>query len=1142
MNQATFIGLINNAALLLALYLIYDMLGFRKRGEQTLSIQLLAGVILGGIGLTIMMTPWSFGSGVVFDTRSVLLATAGLFLGTIPTLIAMTITGIFRFFSGGAGVWMGITVIALSGLTGLAWRHLRRRDTLPSLGELYAMGITAHLLMLAATSLLPSHLRSQVLADIALPVLMIYPLTTAILGNFMVHSNRRRQSEEELRQSEERYRQLVESANSIILRLDQSGRIVFANSFATAFFGYSPQELLQQHVVGTIVPATASDGTDLELMFNDIYANPSKYLLHENENIRKDGSTVWVSWTNKAFFDERGRLREILCIGNDNSERKKAEMALQATTILLDSIHRAQSLYIRQKDSGPVCEALLETLVTMTKSEFGFLDEVRHDSDRTPYKVSLAISDIAWDEESAGLYQQLRARNLEFRNLHNLAGSPVLEGKPLIANDAPHDPRSGGLPPGHPPIRSFMALPISSGGEIIGVLGVANRPGGYDLELANFLNPYCSACAGIIEGLRLRDRENRAVLALQESENNFRSFFASIQDMLFIADGAGRLLLSNDILRRATGHDETDLADMPLAQLFPVEIRHRLQPLLSAGCLGQAREEDFHVLAKDGSTIPVAITLWHGIWNGADCLYGSCRDRRREVAAEKRFEQLFRHNPALMALTREDDRVFVDVNDTWLNATGYSRAEVIGKTALELDLIPDVAQLQAAAETLRSKGRIGDIELSIRRKDGELLHGLFFGERLGEGADRHLLTVMLDISERKRMEAERRHLESRLQLAHKMEALGTLAGGIAHDFNNILGAVIGYGEMAREDCREGTELAHAIDQVLKAGMRAKELVKQILTFSRQNDQELQTLQAAPIIGEAIKLLRASIPSTIEIRNDIDKDTAPVLASPTQLHQILMNLCTNAAHAMEDRGGILSIRLQQIELDEETAAGHHLPGSGSYLRLTVEDTGCGIDEAIRMRIFDPYFTTKEPGKGTGMGLAIVHGIVHNLGGTIDCHSRLGAGSRFEVLLPTAQAGALTEPNQEEMVSGGDEHILLVDDEEPLVRTNATLLQRLGYRVTGMTDSNQALAAFLSSPDDFDLLITDQTMPQLTGAELAQRVLAVRPGFPVLLCTGYSSHISPQKARDLGIKGFLNKPASKRDLALAIRAALDPSAQN
>ena len=1138
MSQATFIGLINNAALLLALCLVYDMLGFRRPRRQRLSIQLLAGVILGGIGLTIMLTPWTFGSGVVFDTRSVLLATSGLFLGTIPTLIAMVMTGIFRFLGGGAGVWMGVTVIALSGLTGLAWRHLRRRDTLPTPGELYAMGMVAHLLMLAATVLLPGHLRGEVLSEIGLPVLTIYPLTTAILGNLMVRSERRRRAEEELRQSEERYRQLVESANSIILRLDAEGRIVFANAFAIGFFGYAPEELLHRPVIGTIVPATASDGTDLQAMVADLYHQPHNYLLQENENIRKDGSTAWVTWTNKAFFDEQGQLREILCIGNDNSERKQAEKALQATTTLLDSIRVAQSLYIRQGETGPVCQALLATLVEMTDSEFGFLDEVRRDPDGSPYKVSLALSDIAWNEESAALYQQLLAKNLEFRNLHNLAGFSVLAGEAVIANDAPHDPRSGGLPSGHPPIRALMTLPIRSGGEIIGVLGVANRPGGYDQELARFLEPYCSACAGIIEGIRSRERESRAVLALQESERNFRAFFASIPDMLFIADGGGGLLLTNHILQEISGHDPHELSKMSISRLFPDEVLALFPPLLSGDSPGMAKNDSTQLLTKDGKTIPVTITLWPGVWDGEACIYGACRDRRREVEAEKRFEQMFRHNPALMALTREDDRTFVDINDTWVAAVGYGRAEVLGKTAQELGLFADPAQLRAIADQLRLQGRINDVELAVRCKDGRMLHGLFFGERIGSGGDSHFLTVMLDISERKRMESERRQLESRLQLAHKMEALGTLAGGIAHDFNNILGAVIGYSEMAKEDCPEDTELAHSIDQVLKAGMRAKELVKQILAFSRQSDQELQPLQPAPIVGEAIKLLRASIPSTIEISCEIAKDTDPLLATPTQLHQILMNLCSNAAHAMEDRGGTLSVRLRQVAIDEEEAARRNLGGSGSYLRLTVEDSGCGMDETIRSRIFDPYFTTKEPGKGTGMGLAIVHGIVHNLGGAVDCQSRPGEGSLFEVLLPTVREAAATEASQEEWVPGGNERILFVDDEEPLVRTNSTILQRLGYRVTAMTDSMEALATFLAAPDDFDLLITDQTMPRLTGGELAERVLALRPEFPILLCTGYSSQISPNQARDLGIKGYLNKPMTKRDLALAIRALFAP----
>jgi PAS domain S-box-containing protein len=951
MSQSTFIGLINNAALLLALCLVYDMLGFRRRRSRKLSIQLLAGAILGGIGLAIMMTPWNFGGGVVFDTRSVLLVICGFFLGTVPTLVAMAITGTFRLFGGGGGVWMGVTVIAVSGLTGLLWRHLRRWDSHPGLIELYLMGIVAHLLMLAATVLLPAGIRGQVLADIALPVLIIYPLTTAILGNLLVHSERRRQGEEELRQSEERYRQLVGNANSIILRLDGSGRIVFANTFATTFFGYQEDELLHRHVVGTIVPATASDGTDLESMIADLFAHPQHYPLHENENIRKDGSSVWVSWTNKAFYDQEGKIAEILCIGTDNSERKKAE------------------------------------------------------------------------------------------------------------------------------------------------------------------------------------------IALQESEQNFRTFFASINDMLLIVGRDGRLLMVNEVLQSVAGYTAEELSAMRLGQLFPGEAADTVERLLRGDGAEPAGEHSLQLQAKNGSAIPTSSVFWTGAWNGEVCIYGACRDRRKEIEAEKRFEQLFRHNPALMALTRGDDRTFTDVNDTWLHTTGYSRGEVIGKTATDLDLIPDAAQYQAAVDQLRREGRISDIELTVRRKDGQLLHGLFFGETIIIGTKSHFLTVMLDISERKRMETERRDLESRLQLAHKMEALGTLSGGIAHDFNNILGAVIGYAEMAKEDCAKGTELDHSIEQILKAGMRAKELVQQILAFSRQGSHESQPLRPAPILGETIKLLRASIPTTITIAAAIDKTTPAVLATPTQLHQILMNLCTNAAHAMEDRGGVLTVDLRQVHIDGEDAARHGLACSGCYIRLTVKDDGCGISPEIRERIFDPYFTTKEQGKGTGMGLAIVHGIIHNLGGAISCRSEMGVGTFFEVLLPTMPESAVPEIEDAEAVPGGTERILFVDDEEALVGTSSIMLGRLGYQVTGMSSSQQALATFAAAPDDFDLIITDQTMPLLTGAELAGEVLAMRPGFPILLCTGFSNRISPTRALDMGIKGFLNKPFGKRDIALAIRKLLD-----
>jgi PAS domain S-box-containing protein len=472
------------------------------------------------------------------------------------------------------------------------------------------------------------------------------------------------------------------------------------------------------------------------------------------------------------------------------------------------------------------------------------------------------------------------------------------------------------------------------------------------------------------------------------------------------------------------------------------------------------------------------------------------------------------------------------VNPSFTRIFGYVKEELMGKC---IPYVPDWDNKKTESErnNLLMGRAVRERESKRLTKDGRSVDISMTQSlcRDSNGEPIDILTIIRDIT-------DKRKIEKQLVQAQKMEAIGTLAGGIAHDFNNLLFIISGYAEMSMGDLPEGNRVVGNMAQVRKASNRAKELVKQILTFSRMEEQKKKPMLIQPIIKEALALLRASLPSTIEIRKKIHDDCKCVSADPTRIHQVIMNLCTNAYHAMRENGGVLEVVLRGVTLNVDDTADHLNLSPGRYVMLKVSDTGKGIEKSVMDRIFDPYFTTKSKGEGTGMGLAMVHGIVKSLGGDIEASSKPGKGATFYIYLPEVTADSMdAEMIFIDFPVRGNERILLVDDEEQIVEMLQEMLEHLGYRLTVTTSSEEALKLFHFDPDAFDLVITDQTMPKITGMELTKRLRDIRSDIPVVLCTGYSEMVIEEKLNAVGINEYLIKPVQRSEIAGTVRRLLD-----
>jgi PAS domain S-box-containing protein len=651
-----------------------------------------------------------------------------------------------------------------------------------------------------------------------------------------------------------------------------------------------------------------------------------------------------------------------------------------------------------------------------------------------------------------------------------------------------------------------------------------------------------------LEGIITDITENRrAEQALHESEEKLARAFRASPDAISISDATtGRIIDVNEGFERASGFSRDQIIGRTSQELgFWIDPDGRTRMMNELGRHGCVRNMEVAARMRDDvhrtfllSAEPVEI-------GGRACLVVLGHDITEQKSAEQalreseaKFSRAFRSSPYALTISEVATGRYIDVNESFERVSGRKREEVLGRTSTELGIWANPDDRAELLRKLEADGHVRGLEMNFLRLDGQKVIARCSCEVVEIDGRKCLLNTIEDITEQRKSEAARTALEAQLRQAQKLDELGQLAGGIAHDFNNILTGVIAYSELALLDADRPTEVRRHVGEVLKAGTRAKELVRQILAFSRQQTQERKPMRLHPIVLEAVKLLRSTLPKTLEIETRIDPIAPVVLADPTQIHQVVMNLCTNAAHALRNEpAGRITIVLESVQLDAAACAGTPELRPGRHAALTIRDTGHGMDAETLKRIFEPFFTTKASGEGTGLGLAVVYGIVEDHDGAVTVESRVGEGTTFRILLP--QHTTLTVPamaQAEAMPRGAGEHILVIDDESMIVDSTLGLLKHLGYKVTAHTDPRAALDAFQGKPDAFDLVVTDLMMPRITGIEVVRRVRLARPNLPILMVSGYSGTWSAENLKSLGVRALIAKPMTSSELAVAVHEAL------
>jgi PAS domain S-box-containing protein len=930
----------------------------------------------------------------------------------------------------------------------------------------------------------------------------------------------RKRLEEVLRETEEKYRNIFNNVQVGIFRWRLSDdRMLECNERMAQMFGYHAKEdLLQDFVARSHFVDPDTKERMLESVKNGQLQN------FETRFFRLDGGILWLLCSARVYAD-RDYMEGV---ATDITELRHAKDTLEQS----EAQHRT------------LVEQLLGRTLLFAVEQQQLNKEIQREKDLSEKILGHSEDAVAGFDKDF----HITLWNPPMEQMTGLSKTKVL-GKNL-----------------------FMALPllqeIHEKSPILGAGGHKgfldrNQPvklspqgpeGFYSGHVAPLLNEGGEVSGGV---LIIHDVSpmKRAEKALKEQKGLLEGVMASADEGLAILDRNLFFIKVNPTMEKWFAHDKPLLGKTCYAVIHGALDSCENCPALKTLVSGEpghevvpkwvAREDEaghvelFSYPLKDpnsGETVGVIMRI----------LDITARLKSEEVLKEsrERLKLVVNNIPVVVGRLHQDGTVDF-LEDKLEGLTGFPSQEFGAGGRPWTEMILEEDQEPARKAFLHALGTDHTYvrQYRIKSKEGRVIWLQESGQITCDSQGRYLYTdiVILDVTERKQAEEMRPQFEAQLRQAQRMDAIGSLAGGIAHDFNNILGVMLGYTEMALMSLKEDDGLKRRLQQVLKAGKRGKELVAQILSFSRPSPQERRPIKMSAIVKEALNMLRATLPTTIELKMRLEEDQETILADPTQMHQVIINLCANAAHAMRDKGGLLDISVKPVDLDAKAAAQFHGLSPGPHIRLSVKDSGHGMDRDTMEKIFDPFFTTKKMEEGTGMGLAVVHGIIKAHGGAITVQSKAGKGSEFQIYLPRVEGIELPGGTEAPAVENGQERLLFVDDEEWLVDMWKEILESLGYGMTVTTRPLEALNMFKKNPQDFDLVIADQTMPQMTGLELAQELLALRPELPIILVTGFSQVVTPEKAKAAGVREFIMKPLSISELTNAISQALGKEPQ-